>query len=346
MKLASSTEQYAFCYIIIAMLRALTQARLPTKQAVQNIAARSFTNESLTYFQKRNLPRNTIIKFVPQQEEWVIERMGRFSKILKPGPHILMPIIDSIRHVQTMKETAIQIDRQAAITADNVTLYLDGVLFVQVIDAYKASYGVQDALYAITQLAQTTMRSEIGKLTLQDVLRERQELNKRITQSINEAASAWGMRCLRHEIKDIKPPNDVLDAMHRQVSAERAKRAEILESEGHLQAAINTAEGERQMSVSRAEGLAKSISLISKAINDSPGGVEAMNLQVANRYVDAFKQLAREGTCVVIPAKLDDISGLVASGLSVFKQLDAKQKSIAADNGAKETNRIKSQEVK
>lgn len=302
---------------------AAPQLRAATLGPMQ--ARRTFVDESLTYFQKRNLPRNTILKFVPQQEEWVVERMGRFHRILSPGPHFLIPFLDTIRHVQTMKETAVQIDKQAAITSDNVTLYLDGVLFVQVVDPYKASYNVQDALYAVTQLAQTAMRSEIGRLSLQDVLKERQELNKRITSSINEAAAAWGVKCLRHEIKDIKPPNDVLDAMHRQVSAERAKRAEILESEGHLQAAINSAEGERQVIVSRAEGVARSIALISKAVSENKGGKDAMTLQIANQYVDAFRGLAKEGTCVVVPAKLDDIGSMVASGLSVFNRVRTAQ---------------------
>lgn len=313
------------------MLRPISQAVRSHPQyllaSTTSRPLRTFADGSLTYFQKRNLPRNTILKFVPQQEEWVVERMGKFHRILSPGPHILFPFIDTIRHVQTMKETAVQIDKQAAITSDNVTLYLDGVLFVQVVDPYKASYNVQDALYAVTQLAQTAMRSEIGKLSLQDVLKERQELNKHITFSINEAASAWGVKCLRHEIKDIKPPNDVLDAMHRQVSAERAKRAEILESEGHLQAAINKAEGERQVIVSRSKGVAESIALISKAVTEHEGGRDAMNLQLANQYVDAFKRLAKQGTCVVVPAKLDDMGSMVASGLTMFNQVSKAQSS-------------------
>jgi len=288
--------------------------------------ARLFSNQTMTYFQKRALPTNTVVKFVPQQQAWVVERMGKFHRILSPGLNVLMPFIDRIQYVQSLKESAVQIDNQAAITSDNVTLHLDGVLYVRVFDAYRASYGVEEAQYAITQLAQTAMRSEIGKLTLQDVLRERQTLNELITAAINEAADAWGVKCLRYEIKDIQPPQDVLEAMHRQVSSERAKRAEILESEGHRQAAVNRAEGEKQMNVLHAEGVARSIELISAAIRDNELGKDAVNLQLAKNYIDAFEKLAKEGTSVVVPAKLDDVGGMVAGGLSIFDTIRGAKK--------------------
>lgn len=278
----------------------------------------------MTYFQKRALPANTVVKFVPQQQAWVVERMGKFHRVLEPGVNFLIPFIDRIQYVQSLKESAVQIDNQAAITSDNVTLHLDGVLYVKVFDPYRASYGVDEAQYAITQLAQTAMRSEIGKLTLQDVLRERQTLNELITATINEAADAWGIKCLRYEIKDIQPPKDVLEAMHRQVSSERAKRAEILESEGHRQAAVNRAEGEKQMNVLNAEGVARSIELIAKAIRENELGKDAVSLQLAQQYIDAFGKLAKEGTSVVVPAKLDDIGGMVAGGVSIFDAIRKK----------------------
>lgn len=296
-------------------------ARSPAFTLSHPVVCRGFANDAMTYFQKRTLPANLLIRFVPQQEAWVVERMGKFSRVLSPGAALLFPFLDKIRYVQSLKEQAVQIEQQSAITMDNVTLHLDGVLYVKVTDPYRASYGVEDANYAVSQLAQTAMRSEIGRLSLQQVLRERQELNERITATINEAAQAWGVICLRYEIKDIRPPRDVLDAMHRQVSAERAKRAEILESEGHLQATINRAEGEKQTTVLQAQGVAQSIAYIAKAISENEQGKDAVTLQVANSYIHAFEKLAKEGTSVVVPAKLDDMGGMVASGLSIFDSI-------------------------
>ncbi|EAQ85294.1 hypothetical protein CHGG_09308 [Chaetomium globosum CBS 148.51] len=209
-----------------------------------------------TYFQKpASLPMNTVVRFVPQQTAWIVERMGKFNRILQPGLAILIPFLDRIAYVKSLKEVAIEIPSQSAITADNVTLELDGVLYTRVFDAYKASYGVEDAEYAISQLAQTTMRSEIGQLTLDHVLKERAALNTNITQAINEAAQAWGVTCLRYEIRDIHAPKPVVDAMHRQVTAERSKRAEILDSEGQRQSAINIAEGQKQSAILASEAV-------------------------------------------------------------------------------------------
>lgn len=278
-------------------------------------------SSALTFFERRSLPRNTIIKFVPQQQAWVVERMGRFHRILDPGLAILVPLLDRISYVQSLKENPVEIPRQTAITADNVTLDMDGVLYVRIFDPYKASYGVEDAEYAISQLAQTTMRSEIGQLSLDHVLRERQQLNLNITAAINDAAQVWGIKCLRYEIKDIRPPDNVLDAMHRQVSAERSKRAEILESEGHRQAAINQAEAQKRAIILQAEAQAEGVRVISEAISTSAAGQDAVALQVADRYVDAFGRLAREGTAVVVPAQLSDMSSMIAGGLKIFEQV-------------------------
>lgn len=277
---------------------------------------------SLFFFQKERLPANTIVKFVPQQTAYVVERMGKFHKILQPGMAILLPIIDKITYVQSLKETAIEIPSQNAITADNVSLELDGILYFKVHNPYKASYGVEDFKFAISQLAQTTMRSEIGSLNLDSVLKERQMLNANINKIINEAAQEhWGVECLRYEIRDIHPPQNVLDAMHRQVSAERSKRAEILESEGARQSKINNAEGEKQSMILKAEATALSIEKIANSIANTRGGTDAIKLQIAQEYIKEFGRIAKETNTVVLPSNLSDINGLMAAGLSIFQSM-------------------------
>lgn len=273
---------------------------------------------------------------------------------MEPGLAILIPFLDKIRYVQSLKEAAIEIPSQSAITADNVTLEMDGVLYIRVFDAYKASYGVEDAEYAISQLAQTTMRSEIGQLTLDHVLRERQSLNANITTAINEAAQDWGIKCLRYEIRDIHPPENVLEAMHRQVSAERSKRAEILESEGHRQSAINKAEGVKESTILASEAIktenintaageaeaillkakatATGIRQIAEAIQQTPGGKDAVALQIAEKYVDAFGKLAKESNTVVVPAGLGDLGGFIASGMGIFEKV--RQGQIASSSSS------------
>ncbi|XWW98846.1 hypothetical protein V2A60_006849 [Cordyceps javanica] len=306
-----------------------------------------------SYFQKPRLPANTVVRFVPQQTAWIVERMGKFNRILDPGLAVLMPFIDRIAYVKSLKEVAIEIPSQSAITADNVTLELDGVLFTRVFDAYKASYGVEDAEYAISQLAQTTMRSEIGQLTLDHVLKERAALNTNITAAINDAAEAWGVTCLRYEIRDIHAPDAVVEAMHRQVTAERSKRAEILDSEGQRQSAINIAEGRKQSVILASEALraerineadgeaeaillkaratAEGIDAVSRSILDGAEGAKgAISLTVAEKYVDAFAKLAKESTAVVVPGNVGDISGMIATGLSVYGKVgEAQAKTMA-----------------
>ncbi|ODV94862.1 hypothetical protein PACTADRAFT_50716 [Pachysolen tannophilus NRRL Y-2460] len=284
--------------------------------------------------------------------------MGKFNRVLNPGLAILIPILDKIQYVQSLKETAVEVPSQSAITADNVTLEMDGVLYIKVIDPYKASYGVEDAEYAISQLAQTTMRSEIGQLTLDHCLRERQSLNNNITAVLNEAAKDWGIECLRYEIRDIHPPANVLEAMHRQVSAERSKRAEILDSEGHRQSAINIAEGakesqilaseaEKQEQINNAAGEAEAILLrakanaegirqIAKAIRETPGGRDAVALQVAEKYVDAFGKLAKESNTIVVPAGLNDMGSWMATGLSIYDKLASTTNSKRIEEVAEE----------
>ncbi|PKY07488.1 hypothetical protein P168DRAFT_302413 [Aspergillus campestris IBT 28561] len=315
-----------------------------------------------TYFANRSaLPVNTVVRFVPQQTAWIVERMGKFHRILQPGLAILIPFLDRIAYVKSLKESAIEIPSQNAITADNVTLELDGVLYTRVFDAFKASYGVEDAEYAISQLAQTTMRSEIGQLTLDHVLKERATLNTNITQAINEAAQDWGVVCLRYEIRDIHAPDGVVAAMHRQVTAERSKRAEILDSEGQRQSAINIAEGRKQSVILaseamraeqinraageseaimlRAQATARGIDAVARSIEEGKENAHsAVSLSVAEKYVDAFSNLAKEGTAVVVPGNVGDLGGMIANAMAVYgKVSDTQARSIAAKTlGVKE----------
>ncbi|EPS44001.1 hypothetical protein H072_2025 [Dactylellina haptotyla CBS 200.50] len=323
----------------------------PELSSASSRSASSYTSPGgsvPSYFSAPTLPANTIVRFVPQQTAWVVERMGKFHRILEPGLAILIPIIDKIRYVKTLKEVAIGIPSQSAITADNVTLELDGVLYIRIFDAYKASYGVEDAEYAISQLAQTTMRSEIGQLTLDHVLKERANLNTNITMAINEASQDWGVKVLRYEIRDIHAPEAVLHAMHRQVSAERSKRAEILESEGQRQAAINIAEGKKQSvilasealkaeQINMAAGEAEAIKLraeataigIEKVAAAIEAGAEnaqnAVGLSVAEKYVDAFSKLAKESNTIVIPSQMGDVGGMIASAMGIYRKVSEQQ---------------------
>jgi len=317
-----------------------------------------------TYFQRSSLPANTVIKFVPQQTAWVVERMGQFKKILQPGLNFLYPVIDRIAYVKSLKENAMEIPSQSAITADNVTLELDGILYTRVFDAEKASYGVEDADYAISQLAQTTMRSEIGQLTLDNVLKERAALNTNITAAINEAAADWGIRCLRYEIRDIHAPDSVVEAMHRQVTAERSKRAEILESEGQRQSAINIAEGRKQSVILASEAIkaeqinaasgeaeaillkaqatAAGIDAVAKSLSEGKQAAQgAVSLSVAEKYVEAFGKLAKEGTSVVVPGNVGDIGSMIATAMSVYGnvgQAQAKAQAAKLVGAATETS--------
>ncbi|MCJ1399830.1 hypothetical protein MMC11_003033 [Xylographa trunciseda] len=287
--------------------------------------------------------------------------MGKFNRILQPGLAVLLPFLDRIAYVKSLKEAAIEIPSQSAITADNVTLELDGVLYTRVFDAYKASYGVEDAEYAISQLAQTTMRSEIGQLSLDHVLKERAALNINITQAINEAAQVWGVVCLRYEIRDIHAPKDVVAAMHRQVTAERTKRAEILDSEGQRQSAINIAEGRKQsvilasealkweqinMATGEAEAIILKADATSKGIDAVAGSIRegresaqgAVSLSVAEKYVEAFGRLAKEGTAVVVPGNMGDMGGMIASAMAVYGKVSEGQRKMLEGRSVSEAS--------
>ncbi|EGF77693.1 hypothetical protein BATDEDRAFT_91349 [Batrachochytrium dendrobatidis JAM81] len=321
------------------------QTRLPT-----SILSKGFSNSAsdawgMSQSSNHVLPTNTIIKFVPQQEAWIVERMGKFDRILEPGLAILIPVLDRISYVKSLKEVAVEIPSQSAITQDNVTLQLDGVLYYRVIDPYKASYGVEDADFAVAQLAKTAMRAEIGQMSLDRTLAERTQLNANIVHVMNTAAENWGIRCLRYEIRDIHPPENVVAAMHQQVSAERRKRAEILESEGSRQSAINVAEGQKQSVIleseamqakqinyakgeaeaiwMRADAQAKAILRTAQVIQQE-GGHDAVSLGVAEKYIESFGQIAKEGNTVIVPANVGDAAGMVTQLMAVFDKVKSK----------------------
>ena len=285
------------------------------------------------------------IKLVPQQMVWVVERLGRYNNSLHAGLHFIIPFVDKVAYKHSLKENAIDIPSQSAITKDNVTLVIDGILYLKITDPKQASYGVRDPLYAISQLAQTTMRSELGKITLDKTFEEREILNINIVQSINEASSVWGIQCLRYEIKDITPPANVRTAMELQVAAERQKRAEVLESEGKRQSQINIAEGIKQEvvlkseaamtdQINRAKGEAEAILSVAKATAggiemvasaiDKTGGEKAVALKLAEQYIEAFAKLAKESNTILLPAQTGDTGSMVAQALSVFNAIQEK----------------------
>ncbi|EZA61319.1 Stomatin-like protein [Ooceraea biroi] len=310
--------------------------------ALADVRRRMLSSSSQASRYRPSTPINTIIMFVPQQQAWIIERMGKFHKILDPGLNILLPIIDRVRYVQILKELAIDVPEQSAVTSDNVTLSIDAVLYLRVTDPYLASYGVEDAEFAVIQVAQTTMRSELGKISLDKVFREREELNVSIVESINKASEAWGITCLRYEIRDISLPQRVQEAMQMQVEAERKKRAAILESEGIREAEVNVAEGKKlaqilaseavkQEQINKAAGEAAAIVAVSDArakglqiIASSLGTADAKNaaaLSVAEQYVNAFNKLAKVNNTLILPSNVGDVSTFVAQAMTIYKRI-------------------------
>jgi regulator of protease activity HflC (stomatin/prohibitin superfamily) len=280
---------------------------------------------------------------VPQQSAYVVERLGRFSGVLGAGFHILIPFFDVIRYRHSLKETAIDIPAQVCITRDNVQVGVDGILYLKVLNPERASYGISDFFFAISQLAQTTLRSEIGKIDLDRTFEERMNINAALVAELDKASEAWGIKVLRYEIKNITPPHDVLAAMEKQMRAEREKRAVILTSEGQRDAAINNAEGEkqqvikqseasRQQQINEAEGQASAILAVATAQAEGirlvaaeigkPGGLEATQLRVAQQYVEQFGNLAQKSTTVILPANVSDVASMVALATKVFKTAD------------------------
>merc|ERR1719422_642513 len=247
--------------------------------------------------------------------------MGAYNRILSPGLNILIPVLDKVKYVQSLKEITIDIPQQSAITKDNVAVHIDGVLYLRVIDPYKASYGVEDPEFAITQLAQTTMRSEIGKMELDMLFKERENLNISIVQAINLASEAWGIQCMRYEIRDIKLPERIQEAMQMQVEAERKKRALVLESEAEKTQLINSAAGAAQAVIVAGEARAKSITAVAEALGSDKGSAAA-SLAVAENYVTAFGQLAKSSNTLLLPSNAGDVTGMVTQAMSIYKKLD------------------------
>jgi regulator of protease activity HflC (stomatin/prohibitin superfamily) len=279
-------------------------------------------------------------RIVPQKVAFIVERLGKYAKTLDAGFHILFPFIERVAYKHSLKEVAVDVPSQTCITRDNIAVEVDGVLYLQVIDPAKASYGITNYMFASTQLAQTTMRSEIGKLELDRTFEEREAINAAIIQAVDRASDPWGVKITRYEIKNITPPQSVTDALEKQMRAEREKRAAIAESEGQRQAMINVAEGDKQEAIKKsegekmkrineAEGRAKEIELVATATAEgirkiaqaieAPGGEEAVNLRVAEQYIKEFGNLAKQNNTVIIPSNLSDIGGMVASVTSLLK---------------------------
>lgn len=280
-------------------------------------------------------------RVVPQREQYVIERLGKYSRTLDAGFHILIPFLDQVRYKHSMKEQVTDVASQTCITKDNISVMIDGILYMQVVDARAASYGIDQYRFATSQLAQTTLRSEIGKIELDRTFEERETINAQVVDVVDRAAEPWGVKILRYEIKDIIPPDSVKDALEKQMRAERERRAVVARSEGERQSKINVSEGEKQevinlseaektRQVNEAEGKASEIKLIADAtaqglraialaINE-PGGLDAVNLRVAEQYIREFGQLARETNTLILPSNLGDIGSMVAT---VMKSMES-----------------------
>jgi len=278
---------------------------------------------------------------VPQQSAYVVERLGKYSDTLNAGFHILLPFVDTIRYRHSLKETAIDIPEQVCITRDNVQVAVDGILYLKVLNPERASYGISDFHFALSQLAQTTLRSEIGKIELDRTFEERTNINIQVVNELDKASESWGVKVLRYEIKNITPPKGVLDAMEKQMRAEREKRALILTSEGERDAAINQAEGEKQQvikaseakkqqQINEADGAAAAILAIAQATAEGlrkvaetiqvPGGQEAVQLRVAEQYITKFGELAKTNNTLILPASVSDVGSMIAVAMNAIRQ--------------------------
>jgi len=277
---------------------------------------------------------------VPQQAAFIVERLGRFNGVLEAGFHVLAPFFDSITYRHTLKEQAIDIPEQVCITKDNVQVGVDGILYMKVMDPRRASYGITNYVFALTQLAQTTLRSEVGKIDLDKTFEERSHINGQVVTEVDKASEAWGVKVLRYEIKNITPPRDVIAAMEKQMRAEREKRATVLQSEGERDATINSAEGQKQLvikqseakkqqQINEAEGQAAAILAVAKATAeglravagaiDEKGGFEAVQLRVAEHYITEFGKLAKAGNTLVVPSNLGDVGAMIGLAMNALK---------------------------
>ena len=281
-----------------------------------------------------------IVRVVPQQQAWVVERLGKYNETLGAGLHILWPFLDTVRYKHSLKEIALDVPEQVCITKDNVQVAVDGVLYFKILNPERASYGISDYSWAIQQLAQTNLRSEIGKIDLDKTFEERTNINSQVVQEVDKASEAWGVKVLRYEIKNITPPKDVLAAMEKQMRAEREKRAIILQSEGERDAAINTAEGHkqqviknseaaRQRQINEAEGQAQAMLAVATATAEGirkvaeatmiNGGYEAMQLKLAEQYIAQFGNLAKTGNSMIVSADLSDVTSMLQMAMSAVK---------------------------
>ena len=286
-----------------------------------------------------------LVKVVPQQNAWVVERLGRFHAVLPPGPNILIPFVDNVAYRHSLKEIPLDVPSQVCITRDNTQLQVDGILYFQVTDAMRASYGSSNYVVAITQLCQTTLRSVIGKMELDKTFEERDMINGLVVSALDDAASNWGVKVLRYEIKDLTPPAEILRAMQAQITAEREKRALIAASEGRRQEQINIATGQREAAIARSEGdkqaeinkaqgeaaaivavadaTADAIRKIAEAIR-APGGEQAVQLKVAERAVDAYQALAKTNNTMIVPGNMTEVSALIASSMALIRSSQVK----------------------
>ncbi|ADW19338.1 SPFH domain, Band 7 family protein [Desulfobulbus propionicus DSM 2032] len=286
---------------------------------------------------------------VDQQYEYVIERLGKYRTTLEAGFHILIPFFDKVAYKRSLKEESIDIPAQTCITADNVSMEIDGCLYLQVVNSRLSAYGIDNYHFAVAQLAQTSLRSAIGKISLDNTFEARENLNRQVVEALDEASQNWGVKVLRYEIKDIQPPRSVLEAMEKQMKAEREKRAEIAKSEGERQAMINRAEGERAEAIARSEGekmrrineaegqaqeilkvaaaTAEGIRQVAEALSE-PGGQDAANLEVAKKYLDQFGKLAKENNTMILPANLADVSSMVATVMTTLEHTKKREKAV------------------
>ena len=289
------------------------------------------------------------VRIVPQQSAWVVERLGKFNGTLEPGLNLIIPFLDRVAYVHSLKEVPLDVPEQVCITKDNTQLGVDGILYYQVTDPRLASYGSSNYTMAITQLAQTTLRSEIGKMELDKTFESRDEINRQIVSVLDEAGRSWGIKVLRYEIKSLTPPDTILRAMQAQITAEREKRALIAKSEGQRQEEINLADGEKQAAVLRSEGekqaainkaqgdatairviaeaTAAGVRAVAEAIGDK-GGLEAANLKVAQQYIDAFANLAKTSNTLIVPTSASDVAGFLATAMTVLDR--TRQAQVAA----------------
>jgi len=284
------------------------------------------------------------IRVVPQQSAWVVERLGRFHETLQPGFNVIVPFVDRVAYRHSLKEVPLDVPEQVCITKDNTQLAVDGIIYFQVVDPKLASYGTSDYVLAITQLAQTTLRSEVGKMELDKTFESRDEINRQIVAVLDEAGRTWGIKVLRYEIKSLTPPESILRAMQAQITAEREKRAVIAKSEGQRQEEINIAdgqrqaailasEGEKQAAINKAQGEAQAIELVASATAnavravaasiEAEGGLQAANLKVAELYIAAFGHLAKAGNTLIVPSNLSDVSTLVSTAMTVLDRTKA-----------------------